>query len=142
MASNYHIGINLNIVGPFERDYAVLKGILAYLKSQKSLTDEAFKFPPRHNDMRPFDGFIGHSSKEQLLSLGHAPVPIVGLLDTSDSPKVVLDRRATGEMMAHHFISRGIKRMGYIGFAFGKNNISSEMQFEGMNAIAEEFGYP
>lgn len=66
------------------------------------------------------DGFIAHIFAKTLArglsSLGKPVVNVSGVLPELPFPRVIVDHEAAGRLAAEHFLSRGVRQFGFVGY--------------------------
>ncbi|GAB6052843.1 LacI family DNA-binding transcriptional regulator CceR [Magnetospira thiophila] len=83
---------------------------------------------------------LSHTEQARRI-LKNAGIPLVEMMDTTAEPidsSVGVDHYAAGALMAHHFMEKGYRRLGYLGW--NKHDRTARKRFEGFNRVLAEYG--
>jgi len=130
----------------------VLAGVTGYLDTQgyQAVIGISDYEPEKEEELirsmlswRP-SGFIvsnlSHTDRARRI-LENAGIPLVEMMDVTDAPIdtcVGVDHFEAGALMARHFLERGYRRIGYLGW--NKRDLTARKRFEGFKSVLEDNG--
>jgi len=130
----------------------VLAGVTGYLDTQgyKAVIGISDYDPEKEEELirsmlswRP-SGFIvsnlSHTDRARRI-LENAGIPLVEMMDVTEQPIdtcVGVDHFEAGALMARHFLDRGYRRLGYLGW--NRRDLTARKRFEGFKSVLENNG--
>ena len=143
------IAIILDLDWPYKRQVDVYHGIIEQCERfgwehfliplAEGIAAE--KEPLQSHWELPFDGIIARATTELADEARKAGVPLVNVWMNSPVqdkvPTVTVDFALTGRRAATHFVTRGLRNLGYLG---GRRLLDCRIEFEGMRSVAKEHG--
>jgi len=146
MTRTLRIAVPIDLDWPLKRHQEPYSGIQDYARQHaphwELVLDE---FPGswiRPGGRTPgYDAIIGRISKPTADAARRARIPVVNVWSSSPvadrTPSVLVDFAEMGRMAGEHLVSRGLRRLGGIGY---RQDVGTRQHFEGLRAVAKAAG--
>jgi LacI family transcriptional regulator len=139
-----HVGLIIDITWTDQNHLGIIAGVEKYAKEAGNWDlvvsphlSDSLRIPCSQSR---YDGIIARVTPRWAKVVEKARIPLVNVLQNHTAknvPTVVPDRQASGVLAAEHFLARGFRTFGYLGFRPDKN---SRLQFEGYRRRLQEEG--
>lgn len=142
MAGNRRIAVVINLDWTMKHHQQVFGGIQEHVTS-RGWESVLWPFAPEVIDgrgRRLYDGIVGRVHPELEARARAARIPLVNVWVSSPCdtvPAVFPDLREAGRVAARHFLGRGFRRLGFVGYSRTR---SSQWQQNGFREVAKDGG--
>lgn len=148
MTKPIRIAIPIDLDWPLKRHHEPYSGIQDYAKKHAphwDLIPDVFPgpwiTPSKHSP--GYDALLGRITKSDAEAAMKAGIPVVNIWLSSpvvgQLPSVLVDYFDVGRMAAEHLISRGLRRLGGMGY---RRDVGTRHYFDGLKSVAKEQGIP